>query len=160
MHTHSTTPHDQAQEMANLEEIWSGLFLGCFNDETVSYVCIPVHPRGAMAWNEVTQTPSLPMRFEPPPQPIPYHMPQTHVQVCRSVHPYQAPVRHLRAQAVRQRNTKASSSSMDSPKQLLEDIFRFLDLREINIALREEEPNLYIIMFLNPSLPFVMFVMH
>ena len=87
-------------------------------------------------------------------------MPQTHVQVCRSVHPYQAPVRHLRAQAVRQRNTKVSSSSVDSPKQLLEDIFRFLDLREINIALREEEPNLYIIMFLNQSLPFVMFVMH
>ena len=53
-----------------------------------------------------------------------------------------------------------SSSSVDSSKQLPEAIFRFLDLSEINIALREEEPNLYIIMFSNLSLPFVVSVTH
>ena len=35
-----------------------------------------------MAWNKVTQTPSLPIRLEPPPQPNSYHMPQTHVRVA------------------------------------------------------------------------------
>ena len=34
-----------------------------------------VHPRPAMAWNKVTQTPSLPMRLKSPPQPTPYQMP-------------------------------------------------------------------------------------
>ena len=49
---------------------------------------------------------------------------------------------------------------MDSLEPLPEAIFRFLDLSKINIALREEEPKLNIIMFSNPSLPFVMSVMH
>ena len=34
-------------------------------------------------------------------------------------------------------------------------VFRFLDRDEINIAMREDEPNLYIVMFSNRSLPFV-----
>ena len=45
-----------------------------------------------MAWNQVTQTPGLPMRLEPPPQPTLYQMPKTYAQVRQMVHPYQAPV--------------------------------------------------------------------
>lgn len=85
----------------------------------------------------------------PPPQPNPYQMPRKHTRVPLSVLPYQAPAGHPRAQLVRQRNTQASSFSVGSPEQLPEAIFRFLDLSEINIALREEEPKLYIIMFSN-----------
>ena len=39
-------------------------------------------------------------------------------------------------------------------------IFRFLDRGKINIAMREDEPNLYIVMFSNHSLPFVVSGMH
>ena len=53
-----------------------------------------------------------------------------------------------------------SSSIADSPDLLLAAIFRFLDRGEINIAIREDEPNLYIIMFSNRSLPFVVSGMH
>ena len=49
---------------------------------------------------------------------------------------------------------------MATPELLPEAIFQFLDLHEINIALKEEEPKLYIIMFLNQSLPFVVFGTH
>ena len=79
MNTPSSFPHDQAQEMANLEQIWSSLSLGRSNDETVTYVWIPVHPQTALAWNQVTQTPSLPMRLEPPPRILPtkYHGPMS-----------------------------------------------------------------------------------
>lgn len=49
---------------------------------------------------------------------------------------------------------------MASPEQLPEAIFRFLDLSEINMALGEDEPKLYIIMFLKLSLPFVVPVTH
>nr|POF08058.1 hypothetical protein CFP56_17782 [Quercus suber] len=48
-----------------------------------------------------------------------------------------------------------SSSSVDSPDPLPAAIFHFLDRGEINIAMREEEPNLYIVMFSNRSPPFV-----
>ena len=135
MNSHSPTPQTQAQEMAALEQIWSGLSLGRSEDETVSYVRIPVHPWTALVWNQVTQTPSLPMKLEPPPQLTPYQLPQTHVRVRRLVHPYQAPAGHLRALLVRQRRTSASSSSVDSLDLLALAIFRFLDLGEINIAL-------------------------
>ena len=101
MNTHSTTPQDQAQEMVNLKQIWSGVSFKRSNDEIVSYVRIQVHPRTALAWNQVTQTPSLPIRLEPPSQPTSYQMPRTHVRVCRSVHPYQAPAGHSWAQPVR-----------------------------------------------------------
>ena len=47
---------------------------------------------------------------------------------------------------------------MSSPEQLPEAIFCFLDLSEIKMAMQEDEPNLYIIMFLSPSLPFVVSV--
>ena len=141
--------------MATLEQIWSGLSLGCSKDETVSYVQIPVHPRTALAWNQVTQTPSLPMRLKPPPQPTPHQLPRTHVQVRRSMHPYQAPAGHPRAPPVWQRRTLMSSSSVKSPNPLPVAIFHFLDLGEINIALQEDESNLYIIMFSNQSLSFV-----
>ena len=53
-----------------------------------------------------------------------------------------------------------SSSSADSPDILPAAIFRFLDRGEINIALREDEPNLYIVMFTSRSLPFVVSAMH
>ena len=60
------------QEMENLEKLWSGLSLEQTLDGTVSYVRIPVHPRTAMNWNQVTQTPSLPLRPDPPPHSNPY----------------------------------------------------------------------------------------
>ena len=82
MNTHPTSPHDQAQEIANLEQIWSSLSLGRSNDETVTYVRILVHLQTALAWNQVTQTLSLPMRLKPPPRHTPYHMPRTHVCEC------------------------------------------------------------------------------
>ena len=47
---HSHHEH-QAQEMANLEQIWSGLSLGRSNDEMVTYVQIPFHPQTALAWD-------------------------------------------------------------------------------------------------------------
>ena len=50
----------------------------------------------------------------------------------------------------------ASSSSVDSLALLPTAIFRFLDRGEINIAMREDESNLYIVMFSNRSLPFVL----
>ena len=135
MNSHTPNLHEQAQEMEALEQIWSGLSLGRSEDETVSYVCIPVHPRTAMAWNQVTQTPSPPMRLEPPPQPTPYQMPRTHARVRRTVHPYQAPVGRFRVPPVRQRDVQTSSSSVDSSDQLPAAIFQFLDLGEINIVL-------------------------
>ena len=49
---------------------------------------------------------------------------------------------------------------MDSPEPLPKAIFRFLNLSKINIALREEEPKLNIIMFSNPTLSFVVSVTH
>ena len=49
---------------------------------------------------------------------------------------------------------------MATPELLPEAIFQFLDLGEINITLKEEEPKLYIIMFSNQSLPFVVSAMH
>ena len=121
--------------MEALEQIWSGLSLGRSEDETVSYVRIPIHPRTAMAWSQVTQTPSLPMRLEPPPQPTPYQMPRTYARVRRMVHPYQALVGRSRIPPVWQWDVQMSSSSRDSSDQLPAAIFRFLDLREINIAL-------------------------
>ena len=121
--------------MEALEQIWSGLSLGRSEDETVSYVCIPVHPRTAMAWSQVTQTSSLPMRLEPQPQPTPYQMPKPHAQVRWMVHPYQAPVGRSQIPPVRQRDVQTSSSSGDSLDQLPSAIFQFLDLGEINIAL-------------------------
>ena len=48
-----------------------------------------------------------------------------------------------------------SSSSADSLDILPATIFLFLDRGEINIAMWEDEPNLYIVMFSNRSLPFV-----
>ena len=57
-------PQDQAQEMVNLKQIWSGVSFEHSNDETVSYVRIQVHPRTALAWNQVTQTPSVPISWE------------------------------------------------------------------------------------------------
>ena len=49
---------------------------------------------------------------------------------------------------------------MESIERLPKAIFRFLDLSEINIALREEVPKLHIIMYSNPSLPYIVSVMH
>nr|POF21214.1 hypothetical protein CFP56_07010 [Quercus suber] len=123
MSTHSATPQDQAQQMELLEQIWSGLSLGRSDDETVNYVRIPVHPRAALVWNQVTQTPSLPMRLEPPPQTNLYRRPCTHTRVCQITHPYQHPERHHKIPSVRQRNARMSYSSLSSPEQLPEAIF-------------------------------------
>ena len=132
MHMQSPPPNDQALVMENLEQIWSRLYL-----ENVSYVRIPIHPRVAMAWNQMTQTPSLPLRLEQPPQIQTQRMTRGHVRVWRSVgHPVTQPVW--------QRNTQESSTSVESPERLPEAIICFLDLCEINIVLREEVPKLYV----------------
>ena len=135
LNSHTPNLHDQAQDMEELKQIWSGLSLERFEEETVSYVRIPVHPRTAMAWNQVTQTPGLPMRLEPPPPPNHYQMPRTHAQVRRTVHPYQAPTSRSRVPPVRQWDVQTSSSSVDSSDPLPAAIFRFLELEEVNIAL-------------------------
>ena len=54
-----------------LEQLWSELSLEHTLERTVSYVRIPVHPRTVMQWNQMTQMPSLPLRFDPPPPPTP-----------------------------------------------------------------------------------------
>ncbi|KAK7856496.1 hypothetical protein CFP56_023104 [Quercus suber] len=145
IHMQSPPPNDQALVMENLEQIWSRLYLENSNKENVSYVRIPVHPRVAMSWNQMTQTPNLPLRLEQPPQNQTRRMTLGHVQVWHSVHPYQAPVGHPVAQPVWQWNAQESSTSVESPERLPEAIFHFLDLSEINIALREEVPKLYIV---------------
>ena len=109
-----------------------------------------------MAWNQVTETPSLPMRLEPPPQPTPYQMPRTNARVRRTMHPYQAPISRSQVPSVRQQDVQTSSSSVDSSDQLPAAIFRFLDLGEKNITLQENEVGLYIIMCSRQSLLFVM----
>ena len=146
--------------MENLEQLWSGLSLKHTLNETVSYVRIPVHPWTAMQWNQMTQTPSLPLRLDPPPHSNPSRSHRSHVQVHRSGHPHHTQIRQSRAPPVRQRSTLTSSSSADSPDLLLAAIFRFLDHGEINIAIGEDEPNLYIVMFSNRSLPFVVSGVH
>ena len=55
-----------------------------------------------------------------------------------------------------QRSIPMSFSSADSLDILPAAIFCFLDCGEINIAMQEDEPNLYIVIFSNRSLPFVM----
>ena len=69
LNNHSPTPQTYEQEMEMLEQLWSGLSLEHTFEGTVSYVRIPVHPRTAMQWNQMTQTPSLPLRLNPPPPP-------------------------------------------------------------------------------------------
>ena len=155
MNYHSPTPQTYEQEMETLEQLWSGLSLEHTLDETVSYVHILVHPRTAMQWNQMTQTPSLPLRLNPPPHSNPYRSHRSHVRVNKSGHPYQTQTRQSRAPPVRQRSTPTSSSNADSSNLLPATIFRFLDQGEINIAMWEDEPNLYIVMFSNRSLPFV-----
>ena len=74
MHTHSPTPRpslSNGKPRTNME--WS-LFSPLHRRD--SELCLLlVHPRPAMAWNKVTQTPSLPMPLKSPPQPTPYQMP-------------------------------------------------------------------------------------
>ena len=53
-------------------------------------------------------------------------------------------------------NMQEGSNTVMPPETLPEAIFHFLDLREINLALKEEEAKLYITMFSNQSLPFIM----
>lgn len=58
-------------------------------------------------------------------------------------------------QSNKSRNAQETSDSVMSPKRLPKAIFRFVDLSEVNIALREKEPKFYIIIFSSPSLPFI-----
>lgn len=71
------------------------------------------------------------------------------------MHPYQAPLVHQVVPPVKQGNAQETLDSVMSPERLPKAIFRFVDLSEVNIALREKEPKLYIIMFSSPSLPFI-----
>lgn len=94
MHMQHPPLNDQALAMKVLEQIWSSLSLEQANEETMSNVCIPVHPRVAMAWNQTIQTPNLPLRLESPPQNQTRRMNRGHIQVQWVVHPYQAQVGH------------------------------------------------------------------
>ena len=155
LNTHSPTPRSFEQEMEMLEQLWSGLSLEHTLEGTVSYVRIPVHPRTAMQWNQMTQMPSLPLRLDPPPHSHPSRSHRSHVRVHRTSHPYHTQTRQSRAPPVKQRSIPTSSSSAASPNPLPAAIFHFLDRGEINIAMQENEPNLYIIMYSNHSLPFL-----
>ena len=123
----SSTPQSSQQEMEMLEQLWSGLSLKHTLKGTVSYVRIPVHPRTAMQWNQMTQVPSLPLRLDPPPHSHSTRSHRTHGRVHRTSHPYHTPTRHSRAPSVRQRSISTSSSNAASPDPLLAAIFRFLD---------------------------------
>ena len=57
-------------------------------------------------------------------------------------------------------NIQEGYDSAMSPATLLEATFRFLDLSKINLALRKEETKLYITMFSNQSLPFIVSAMY
>ena len=160
MNSHTPSPLTHAQEMADLEQIWSGLSLEHLHDETMSFVRIPVHPRTTMLWNQVSQTPSLLLQLEPPSHPPPSHRTRPHARVVRLGHPYSPPARTSHVPPVRQQSIPASSFNTESPDSLPATIFRFLDRSKINIAIREDEPNLYIVMFSNGSLPFVVSNMH
>lgn len=92
MHMQHPPLNDQALAMKVLEQIWSSLSLEQANEETMSNVCIPVHLRVAMAWNQTIQTPNLPLRLESPPQNQTRRMNRGHIQVQWVVHPYQAQV--------------------------------------------------------------------
>ena len=151
MHMNLSPAHDQSFSMKNLEQLWSRLLIKNSNDENVSYVTILVHPRATIAWNQMTYTPSLPLHLKPPSQTQPWRQTKGYVRVWCIMHPYQAPL-------VRQRNIQESFDSVMSPEHLPEAIFCFLNLSKVNFTLREEEPKLYIIMFSNPSLPFIMSV--
>ena len=72
MNNHPPPFQAYEQEMENLGKLWSGLSLEKTLEGTVSYVHIPVHPRIAMNWNQATQTPSLPLRLDPPPHSNPH----------------------------------------------------------------------------------------
>ena len=100
MNSQALSLQDHEHTMANLEQIWSGLSLEHSHDETMSFVRISIHPRTALVWNQVSQTPSLPLRIEPPPQLTPYHRSLSNAQVHRPGHPYQAPARPSRAPPV------------------------------------------------------------
>ena len=105
MSSHTHPPSNHAQEMEELEQIWNSLSLEQLQNETVSFVRIPVHPRIAMVWNQVSQSPSLPLRLEPPTQPPtqppPSHRPYSQIRVRRSRHPYHPQTRPSRAPPVR-----------------------------------------------------------
>ena len=160
MNSQAPSLQDHDLMMTNLEQVWSRLSLEHSHDKMVSFVRIPVHPQTAMVWNQVLETPSLPLRIEPPPQPTPRHRSCSTAWVHCSGHPYPTPTRPSRAPPIRQRTMSMSSSSAESPDPPPAAIFRFLDRSEINISMREDEPNLYIIMFSNRSLPFVVSGMH
>ena len=108
--------------------------------------------------SDANSKPAYEARPTTPPKPLP----QTPIS-CLSTSigaPLSSQTRRTWASPVRQRSTPTSSSSADSQDLLPAAIFRFLDRGEINIAMREEEPNLYIVMFSNRCLPFVVFNTH
>ena len=100
MNYDSPTPQAYEQEMENLERLWRNLSLEHTLNETISYVCILVHPQMTMQWNQMMQTPSLPMRLDPPPHSTPSHSHRSQVRVNRSGHPYHTQTRQSRAPSV------------------------------------------------------------
>ena len=53
-------PHDHPLPLDHLNQLMSCLSIKTTNNEEVTYVRIPIHPRTLVAWNQMTKTPSLP----------------------------------------------------------------------------------------------------
>ena len=57
-------PHDHPLPLDHLNQLMSCLSIKTTNNEEVTYVRIPIHPRTLVAWNQTTKTPSLPLRLD------------------------------------------------------------------------------------------------
>ena len=54
-------PHDHPLPLDHLNQLMSCLSIKTTNNEEVTYVRIPIHPRTLVAWNQMTKTPILPL---------------------------------------------------------------------------------------------------
>ena len=57
-------PHDHPLPLDHLNQLMSCLSIKTTNNKEVIYVRIPIHPRTLVAWNQITKTPSLPLRLD------------------------------------------------------------------------------------------------
>ena len=54
-------PHNHPLPLDHLNQLMSCLSIKTTNNEEVTYVRIPIHPRTLVAWNQMTKTPILPL---------------------------------------------------------------------------------------------------
>ena len=54
-------PHNHPLLLDHLNQLMSCLSIKTTNNEEVTYVRIPIHPRTLVAWNQMTKTPILPL---------------------------------------------------------------------------------------------------